>query len=90
LTHHELGAQRAASRRRPERRWPWRNLPADSAVRDDRLKAGLLEALPRHQTERRMLADILGRPARIIHGGKEQSSSPAAEELSLASFRVLR
>ncbi|HEV2932834.1 MAG TPA: LuxR C-terminal-related transcriptional regulator, partial [Streptosporangiaceae bacterium] len=53
--------------------------------------AGLLEALPRHQTAHAaLLADILD----VLHGSsrpvKEQSSSPPAEELSAGELRVLR
>ena len=53
--------------------------------------AGLLEALPRHQTAHAaLLADILD----VLHGSspaaKEQSSSPPAEELSPGELRVLR
>jgi LuxR family maltose regulon positive regulatory protein len=53
--------------------------------------AGLLEALPRHQTAHAaLLADILD----VLHGSspaaQEQSSSPPAEELSPTELRVLR
>ena len=53
--------------------------------------AGLLEALPRHQTAHAaLLADILD----VLHGSspaaEEQSSLPPAEELSPAELRVLR
>jgi LuxR family maltose regulon positive regulatory protein len=53
--------------------------------------AGLLEALPRHQTAHAaLLADILD----VLHGSsrpaKEQSSAPPAEELSPGELRVLR
>ena len=53
--------------------------------------AGLLEALPRHQTAHAaLLADILD----VLHGSspaaKEQSSSPPVEELSPGVLRVLR
>ena len=53
--------------------------------------AGLLEALPRHQTAHAaLLADILD----VLHGSspaaQEQSSSPPAEELSPGELRVLR
>jgi LuxR family maltose regulon positive regulatory protein len=90
LAHRELGDQRAA------------NQAAERALalaESDRLilpfamtgSAGLLEALPRHQTAHAaLLADILG----VLHGsspvGKEQSSLPPAEELSPGELRVLR
>ena len=53
--------------------------------------AGLLEALPRHQTAHAaLLADILD----VLHGSssqaQEQSSSPPTEELSPGELRVLR
>jgi len=53
--------------------------------------AGLLEALPRHQTAHgALLAEILD----ILHGSarpaKEQPASPPAEELSPSELRVLR
>src|SRR6201994_1552667 len=53
--------------------------------------AGLLEALPRHETAHAaLLADILD----VLHGAspaaKEQSSPPPAEELSPGELRVLR
>ncbi|MCW2890612.1 MAG: LuxR family transcriptional regulator [Actinomycetia bacterium] len=90
LTHRELGNQRAA------------NQAAERALalaESDRLilpfamtgSAGLLEALPRHETPHAaLLTDILN----VLHGAspaaKEQSSSPPAEELSPAELRVLR
>ncbi len=90
LAHRELGDQHAA------------NQAAERALalaESDRLvlpfamtgSAGLLEALPRHQTAHRaLLADILD----ILHGSaqaaKEQSSLPPAEELSPGELRVLR
>jgi LuxR family transcriptional regulator, maltose regulon positive regulatory protein len=90
LAHRELGDQRAA------------NQAAERALalaESDRLvlpfamtgSAGLLEALPRHQTAYgALLADILD----ILHGSspaaKEQSSLPPAEELSPGELRVLR
>jgi LuxR family maltose regulon positive regulatory protein len=90
LAHRELGDQRAA------------NQAAERALalaESDRLvlpfamtgSAGLLEALPRHQTAHAaLLADILD----ILHGAsppaKEQSSLPPAEELSPSELRVLR
>jgi LuxR family transcriptional regulator, maltose regulon positive regulatory protein len=90
LAHRELGDQRAASQA-AER--------ALALAESDRLilpfamtgSAGLLEALPRHQTAHAaLLADILD----VLHGSspaaKEQSSSPPAEELSLGELRVLR
>ena len=53
--------------------------------------AGLLEALPRHETAHAaLLADILD----VLHGAspaaKDRSSSPPAEELSPGELRVLR
>jgi len=90
LAHRELGDQRAASQA-AER--------ALALAESDRLilpfamtgSAGLLEALPRHQTAHAaLLADILD----VLHGSspaaKEQSSSPPVEELSPGELRVLR
>jgi LuxR family maltose regulon positive regulatory protein len=90
LAHRELGDQRAASQAAEE---------ALALAESDRLvlpfamtgSAGLLEALPRHQTAHgALLADILD----ILHGSppaaKEQSSLPPAEELSPGELRVLR
>ena len=90
LAHRELGDQRAAGQA-AER--------ALALAESDRLilpfamtgSAGLLEALPRHQTAHAaLLADILD----VLHGSspaaKEQSSSPPAEELSPGELRVLR
>jgi LuxR family transcriptional regulator, maltose regulon positive regulatory protein len=90
LAHRELGDQHAASQA-AER--------ALALAESDRLilpfaitgSAGLLEALPRHQTAHAaLLADILD----VLHGSspaaKEQSSSPPAEELSPGELRVLR
>jgi LuxR family transcriptional regulator, maltose regulon positive regulatory protein len=90
LAHRELGDQRAA------------NQDAERALalaEADRLilpfamtgSAGLLEALPRHQTAHAaLLADILD----VLHGSspaaKEQSWLPPAEELSPGELRVLR
>jgi LuxR family maltose regulon positive regulatory protein len=90
LAHRELGDQRAA------------NQAAERALalaEADRLilpfamtgSAGLLEALPRHETAHAaLLADILD----VLHGSspaaKEPSSSPPAEELSPGELRVLR
>jgi LuxR family maltose regulon positive regulatory protein len=90
LAHRGLGDQRAA------------NQAAERALalaESDRLilpfamtgSAGLLEALPRHQTAHAaLLADILD----VLHGAspaaKEQSSWPPAEELSPGELRVLR
>ena len=89
LAHRQLGDQRAA------------NQAAERALalaESDRLvlpfamtgSAGLLEALPRHQTAHgALLADILD----VLHGSspaaKEQSPSPT-EELSPGELRVLR
>jgi LuxR family maltose regulon positive regulatory protein len=90
LAHRELGDQHAASQA-AER--------ALALAESDRLilpfamtgSAGLLEALPRHQTAHAaLLADILD----VLHGSspavKEQSSSPPAEQLSPRELRVLR
>jgi LuxR family transcriptional regulator, maltose regulon positive regulatory protein len=89
LAHRELGDQRAA------------NQAAEHALglaEADRLilpfamtgSAGLLEALPRHQTAHAaLLADILD----VLHGSSpaaRQPSSPPAEELSPGELRVLR
>jgi LuxR family maltose regulon positive regulatory protein len=90
LAHRELGDQRAASQAAEQ---------ALALAESNRLilpfamtgSAGLLEALPRHQTAHAaLLADILD----VLHGSspaaKEQSSSPPAEELSPGELRVLR
>jgi hypothetical protein len=90
LAHRELGDQRAASQA-AER--------ALALAEPDRLvlpfamtgSAGLLEALPRHQTAHAALrADILD----ILHGSSppatDQSAPPPAEELSPGELRVLR
>ena len=90
LAHRQLGDQRAASQA-AER--------ALALAESDRVvlpfamtgSAGLLEALPRHQTAHgALLADILD----VLHGSspaaKEPSSSPPAEELSPTELRVLR
>jgi LuxR family maltose regulon positive regulatory protein len=90
LAHRELGDQRAASQA-AER--------ALALAESDRLilpfamtgSAGLLEALPRHQTAHAaLLVDILD----VLHdsspAAKEQSSLPPAEELSPGELRVLR
>jgi LuxR family transcriptional regulator, maltose regulon positive regulatory protein len=90
LAHRQLGDQRAAGQA-AER--------ALALAESDRLilpfamtgSAGLLEALPRHQTAHgALLVDILD----VLHGSfpaaKEQSSSPPAEELSPGELRVLR
>jgi LuxR family maltose regulon positive regulatory protein len=90
LAHRELGDQRAA------------NQAAERALalaESDRVvlpfamtgSAGLLEALPRHQTAyAALLAGILD----VLHGSspaaKGQSSLPLAEELSPGELRVLR
>jgi LuxR family maltose regulon positive regulatory protein len=90
LAYRELGDQRAA------------NQAAERALalaESDRLvlpfamtgSAGLLEALPRHETAHAaLLADILD----VLHGAapaaQEQSSLPPAEELSPGELRVLR
>jgi len=90
LAHRELGDQRAA------------NQAAESALalaEADRLvlpfamtgSAGLLEALPRHETAHAaLLADILD----VLHGSppaaKDQHASPQTEELSPTELRVLR
>ncbi len=90
LAHRELGDQRAASEA-AER--------ALALAESNRLilpfamtgTAGLLEALPRHETAHAaLLADILD----VLHGAslaaEEQSSLPPAEELSPGELRVLR
>ena len=90
LAHRELGDQRAANRAAEH---------ALALAEADRLilpfamtgSAGLLEALPRHQTAHAaLLADILD----VLHGSspaaKDQSSLPPAEELSPGELRVLR
>ena len=90
LAHRELGDQRAASQA-AER--------ALALAESDRLvlpfamtgSAGLLEALPRHQTAHAALrADILD----VLHGSspaiEEQSWLPPARELSPGELRVLR
>jgi LuxR family maltose regulon positive regulatory protein len=90
LAHRQLGDQRAA------------NQAAERALalaESDRLvlpfamtgSAGLLEALPRHQTAHgALLADILD----VLHdsspASQQQSSLPPAEELSPGELRVLR
>jgi LuxR family transcriptional regulator, maltose regulon positive regulatory protein len=90
LAYLQLGDQRAASQA-AER--------ALALAEVDRLilpfamtgSAGLLEALPRHQTAHAaLLADVLD----VLHGSspaaRQQSSSPPAEELSRGELRVLR
>jgi LuxR family maltose regulon positive regulatory protein len=90
LAHRELGDQRAASQAAEQ---------ALALAEADRLvlpfamtgSAGLLEALPRHQTAHgALLADILD----VLHGSspaaKKQSSSPPTEKLSPSELRVLR
>jgi LuxR family transcriptional regulator, maltose regulon positive regulatory protein len=90
LAHRELGDQRAACQA-AER--------ALALAESDRLvlpfamtgSAGLLEALPRHQTAHAaLLADILD----VLHGSsspaRQQSSPPLMEELSPGELRVLR
>jgi LuxR family maltose regulon positive regulatory protein len=89
LAHRELGDQRAAAEA-AER--------ALALAASDRLvlpfamtgSAGLLEALPRHQTAHgALLADILD----VLHGSSPstaQSSLSPAEELSPGELRVLR
>jgi len=90
LAHRQLGDQRAASQA-AER--------ALALAEPDRLvlpfamtgSAGLLEALPRHETAHAaLLAGILD----VLHGSSPpataQSSPPPAEELSPGELRVLR
>jgi len=90
LAHRELGDQRAANQAAEQ---------ALALAESDRLvlpfamtgSAGLLEALPRHQTgHAALLADILD----VLHGSppaaREQSSLPPADELSPGELRVLR
>jgi LuxR family maltose regulon positive regulatory protein len=90
ITHRELGNQRAA------------NQAAERALalsESDRLvlpfamtgSAGLLEALPRHETAHAaLLTDILD----VLHGAPpaagDRSPSPPAEKLSPGELRVLR
>jgi LuxR family transcriptional regulator, maltose regulon positive regulatory protein len=90
LAHRELGDRRAASQA-AER--------ALALAESDRLvlpfamtgSAGLLEALPRHQTAHAaLLADIRDVLRGSSPAAKERSSSPPAEELSPGEFRVLR
>ena len=90
LAHRELGDQHAASQA-AER--------ALALAESDRLilpfamtgSAGLLEALPRHQTAHAaLLADILDVLRGSSPAAKRQSSSPPAEELSPGELRVLR
>ena len=90
LAHRELGDQHAASQAAEH---------ALALAEPDRLilpfamtgSAGLLEALPRHQTSHAtLLADILD----VLHGSSppaiEQASGPPTEELSPGELRVLR
>jgi LuxR family maltose regulon positive regulatory protein len=91
LAYRELGDQRAASQATEQ---------ALALAESDRLvlpfamtgSAGLLEALPRHETAHAaLLADILD----VLHGSspaakEHSSSSPPAEELSPGELRVLR
>jgi LuxR family transcriptional regulator, maltose regulon positive regulatory protein len=90
LAHRELGDQRAASQA-AER--------ALALAESDRLillfamtgSAGLLEALPRHQTAHAaLLADILDVLCGVSSAAKDRSSLPPAEELSPGELRVLR
>jgi LuxR family maltose regulon positive regulatory protein len=90
LAHRELGDQRAASQA-AER--------ALALAESDRLvlpfamtgSAGLLEALPRHQTAHAaLLADIRDVLRGSSPAAKERSSPPPAEELSPGELRVLR
>jgi LuxR family transcriptional regulator, maltose regulon positive regulatory protein len=90
LAHRELGDRRAASQA-AER--------ALTLAESDRLvlpfamtgSAGLLEALPRHQTAHAaLLADIRDVLRGSSPAAKERSSSPPAEELSPGELRVLR
>ncbi len=90
LAHRELGDRRAASQA-AER--------ALALAESDRLvlpfamtgSAGLLEALPRHQTAHAaLLADILDVLRGSSPAARRQSSSPPAEELSPGELRVLR
>jgi LuxR family maltose regulon positive regulatory protein len=90
LAHSELGDQRVASQAAEQ---------ALALAEPDRLilpfamtgSAGLLEALPRHQTAHAaLLADILD----VLHGAspaaRPQPASPPAEELTPGELRVLR
>jgi LuxR family transcriptional regulator, maltose regulon positive regulatory protein len=90
LAHRQLGDQRAA------------NQAAERALdlaEADRLllpfaitcSAGLLEALPRHETAHAaLLADILDVLRGSSPAARDQRPSPPAEELSLTELRVLR
>ena len=90
LAHRELGDQRAASQAAEQ---------ALALAESDRLilpfamtgSAGLLEALPRHETAHAaLLADILD----LVHGSslasKDQPAPSLTEELSPGELRVLR
>jgi LuxR family maltose regulon positive regulatory protein len=90
LAHRELGDQRAAHQATEG---------ALALAEADRLvlpfamtgSAGLLEALPRHQTAHAaLLADILDVLLGSSPQAQERSSSPPAEELSPGELRVLR
>jgi LuxR family transcriptional regulator, maltose regulon positive regulatory protein len=90
LAHRELGDQRAASQA-AERALALAE--ADQLILPFAMtgSAGLLEALPRHQTAHAaLLADILD----VLHGASpaatQQPASPPAEELSPGELRVLR
>jgi LuxR family maltose regulon positive regulatory protein len=90
LAHRELGDQRAANQA-AERALALAE--ADGLILPFAMtgSAGLLEALPRHQTAHAaLLADILD----VLHGSSpaatQRSSSPPAEELSPSELRVLR
>ncbi len=90
LAHRELGDQRAANQA-AERALAlaesdWLVLPFAMTG-----SAGLLEALPRHQTAHAaLLADILGVLRGSSPAAREQSSLASAEELSPGELRVLR
>jgi len=90
LAHRQLGDQRAASQA-AER--------ALALAESDRLilpfamtgSAGLLEALPRHETAHAaLLADILDILRGASPAAKDRSSLPPAEELSPGELKVLR
>jgi LuxR family maltose regulon positive regulatory protein len=90
LAHRELGDQHAANQAAEHAlalaEADWLILPFAMTG-----SAGLLEALPRHETgHAALLADILD----VLHGAspavRQQSSPPPAEELSRGELRVLR
>ena len=90
LAHRQLGDQRAASQA-AERALALAE--ADQLILPFAMtgSAGLLEALPRHETAHAaLLADILDVLRGASPAAKEQSWPPPAEELSPGELRVLR